>query len=376
MRTFARFAQLALPLLVTTLLLDGCTTVPPAEPGEWRARDGVERPFSANGRMSIKRGRSGYFANFDWRDLGHSQTFDVNTPLGNTIASVCLDEKGIVARNNKRQLFSAPTGESMIRAMTGLDLPLDNLNLWALGFYNREIPHRVLGDGRLLQGGWTIERDLAADGDGVPRRLNIGKRDVRLKILFDEFLPYDAGSPGSAKTEGGAELCQKRSEAVEVGFDVVAPFEGKPGEVPPKADPESGDAPLVPGDKGADSASRPSVPNAVIRFAPRDGSGTSRSFGGNIQVRDGGKLRRHSKRGVLPDRESRHPGVAISNRKKRDRFFSEDLRVDDSVGLSRGSAEGEAVDPALKPPRIITVPSREAPRRRHMYNPEVPAYEV
>lgn len=411
--TVARIA--ALPLILSLMaFLASCSTVPEEKSGAWRPMDEATKSFKTNGRISVKRGKEGYYANFDWASLKNSQTFNVNTPLGNTIAQVCKDGEGVIAKGSEKRIYAAHSGEDMIRAMTGLDIPLDNLDMWSLGGYNRRISHELTSDGSLIQNGWTISRDVVGDGTGNPRKLNIGKREIQIKIVFDDFKIVD-----ESKEDGDAIgiSCDLRKK-VKAGEPVVnilsAGYDGWQGETQLDGANE-GDAKGNGGQKGEKTDSMKmkikKEDGKTSKSGSKDGSEAkevnedasikssdinehqgeiprrfitnltgpwpteiSRSFRYNIEKRENylkGKKGRLRPR----DPESTNPVLKARNRKKTDDIIAKSVLVDESVGnweaneIKKGKAK-------RKHPRKVVVPVKETPKKSPYYNPNLPKIEA
>jgi outer membrane lipoprotein LolB len=79
-------------------MLAACASAPPVAPVDARA----EPAFSAQGRLSARRGADAVAVHYDWRHSIGADMFDVATPLGQTVARMRRDATGVrVERPNE-----------------------------------------------------------------------------------------------------------------------------------------------------------------------------------------------------------------------------------------------------------------------------------
>lgn len=167
----------------TVLLVAACAQTPKPQQGEWPQASDVG-DFTADGRLAVKVEGKGSYANFDWRYQNHVQTIDVNTPLGNTVGQLCQDGQGVLAVDNKGQVYQAQTAEELSGRLLGFELPVQYLHIWADGKRVAGQPYEMLPDGRLKQSGWTIRRTLSDHAD--TRILYLENERLSVRLVFDE----------------------------------------------------------------------------------------------------------------------------------------------------------------------------------------------
>lgn len=179
-------------LWLIMLLLAACTHMSsPVKQAAWQAPDdGMVAGFDSEGRLAVKEGDKGSYANFAWQDLGLVQSIHVNTPLGNTVGVLCRDAQGVIAQGSDGQTHHAASVEALSQQLLGFTLPMSHLNQWAQGRWAEGVPHHILPDGRLRQLGWLISRQTQADGN-TPRILVLENPQLNIRLVFDYFEPVD-----------------------------------------------------------------------------------------------------------------------------------------------------------------------------------------
>lgn len=168
-----------------SLILAACTSFQaPKSNTAWQAQREWQT-FAADGRMGVKVQDKGYSASFDWlREMG-VETFDVNTPLGNTVGQLCADKQGFIAVDSDRKRYEAQTAAELSQQLLGYELPIEHLSVWANGEWVANAPYRLNADGTLNQYGWTIARE--ANADGTPTVLQLHNKQLTLKLLFNHI---------------------------------------------------------------------------------------------------------------------------------------------------------------------------------------------
>lgn len=170
-------------VVLTSVLLAACQSMPAAK--DWQQRPESRASFDASGRLAVKQNDKGSYANFDWSSNGSVQQLDVNTPLGNTVGQLCQDVQGVVAVASDGSRFEAATASELSERLMGFAIPVEALDVWAHGHWHERSPHTVREDGRLLQDGWVIERQV--NEDGQPRLLLLESEQLSIRLLFSQY---------------------------------------------------------------------------------------------------------------------------------------------------------------------------------------------
>ena len=179
---------------IVLTLLAACQTTP-IKPSTWQAGSRDALNFNASGRLAVKQNDKGSYANFDWDSNGKMQQLSVNTPLGNTVGELCQDSSGVVATASNGETYQAATANELSERLMGFAIPVESLDLWAHGYYADNQPHTVDEQGRLLQAGWKIERQV--DAEGHPRLLVLDNQQLSIRLAFND---YQAGGSAADST--------------------------------------------------------------------------------------------------------------------------------------------------------------------------------
>lgn len=171
--------------LFTASLIAACSHTPEPQTTTLWLPENTPPNFRTTGKLSIKNGNQGFQAAFDWENAPAIKIIDINTPLGNTVGQLCQDNIGAVARNHKGQVFQAANANELAHRLTGQEIPLKYLDLWANGRYTTDEPHQTLPDGSLIQAGWTIARTV--NHHNAPRRLILQRQDLKITVVFQQF---------------------------------------------------------------------------------------------------------------------------------------------------------------------------------------------
>ncbi len=169
---------------IVLTLLAACQTTP-IKPSTWQAGSRDALNFNASGRLAVKQNDKGSYANFDWDSNGKMQQLSVNTPLGNTVGELGQDSSGVVATASNGETYQAATANELSERLMGFAIPVESLDLWAHGYYADNQPHTVDEQGRLLQAGWKIERQVG--GEGHPRILVLDNQQLSIRLAFNDY---------------------------------------------------------------------------------------------------------------------------------------------------------------------------------------------
>jgi outer membrane lipoprotein LolB len=175
--------------LVATLA--ACASAPSSvAPVDARA----EGAFTAQGRLSARRAADAVAVHYDWRHDAAADTFDIATPLGQTVARMRRDASGVhVERPNE-----APVGyrdwSQLTQAVIGAPIPVDGLAYWVQAVPDPRGASDIERDdaGRALvlrQQGWEIVYGYN-DASTRPSRLVMrypGSDPVEVRIVVDAF---------------------------------------------------------------------------------------------------------------------------------------------------------------------------------------------
>lgn len=123
-------------LLVTSLILPGCASIDSTTNVEWESHQ--QRLAMIDGYQAA--GKLGYIApqqrqslNFQWQDSAQETQLRMTTFLGQTVLNLSATPTLATVETYEGQTYSASTPEALIKQLTGLNIPVEQLNDWMLG---------------------------------------------------------------------------------------------------------------------------------------------------------------------------------------------------------------------------------------------------
>ena len=171
-----------------------CASLPqPASPPA--AIGAADAPFSIGGRISARRGDAGVAGAFTWvHDTSHD-AIDLATPLGQTLARLEGNARGVTVRLQDGRVETAPTWQELTEQAFGVVIPVEGLAAWIRGVPRAGARFSVERDagGRtavLSQDGWDIVYAYADDASKQPFRVSLsypGASPVEVRVVVDRW---------------------------------------------------------------------------------------------------------------------------------------------------------------------------------------------
>jgi outer membrane lipoprotein LolB len=182
-------------LLILALPLAACAPLPPATDVSRLALPAVQPAFSMAGRLSARHGSEAFAAGFRWRHAQEGDEIEFVSPLGQTVAMLQGDGRGVSLRAADGRVFTADNWETLTEQGLGWRLPVDGLAFWVQGAPRSGAPFNIEpgANGRaevLHQEGWTIVYlAYAADEAAVerPSRMTLSYPEIELRIAVDAW---------------------------------------------------------------------------------------------------------------------------------------------------------------------------------------------
>jgi outer membrane lipoprotein LolB len=158
----------------------------------------VEPSFTADGRMSARRGNDGVAVSFAWRHTPATDDFDVSTPLGQTVARMRRDASGVRVERPNEAIETYPDWRALTHAVLGVAIPVDGLVSWIQGVPDAGGAAGLERDAQgrasvLRQQGWEIVYSYAGEDPTRPSRLVMsypGSEAIEVRIVIDRFEPW------------------------------------------------------------------------------------------------------------------------------------------------------------------------------------------
>ena len=169
-----------------TCLLCSCGSIREVQNNStWQAQTVNTISFDASGRVGVKIQSSGYSAGFDWLRTQQMETFDINSPLGNTLVQICQDTQGAIARDINGKIHQAKNVEQLSLSTLGEVFPVQHLAVWANGQWLDGVPYQLEKDGSLMQLGWKITREV--DETQQLKSLTVRNDKLSMQMIFHQF---------------------------------------------------------------------------------------------------------------------------------------------------------------------------------------------
>jgi outer membrane lipoprotein LolB len=177
----ARAHRVALPrrqaLAAFAALIVGCASLPPPPGAEIPFTE--DAPFTIAGRISARRGDAGVAGHFTWVHDGERDSIDLATPLGQILARLTGDAKGVNVRLQDGRVEHATDWNELTERAFGVTIPVAGLAFWVRGVPRPAAQFTVERDGGgrvsvLRQDGWEVSYAYADAASPRPSRVDLG----------------------------------------------------------------------------------------------------------------------------------------------------------------------------------------------------------
>ncbi|MDO9226808.1 MAG: lipoprotein insertase outer membrane protein LolB [Pseudomonadota bacterium] len=153
--------------------------------------------FRLEGRVSVKTSEQSFAGGMTWRHAATRQELLLRTPLGQGVAELKGDGRGVELRDSEGRLHRAMDAEDLVRQSLGVTLPLKGLAWWVVGNARPGVPYQAEpdADGHLAvlhQDGWRIEfsRYAKAGSYLLPGKLVARHADdLEIRLVVDSWEP-------------------------------------------------------------------------------------------------------------------------------------------------------------------------------------------
>ena len=214
-----RTGRLILAACAQAILATGCASLQP--PAPLPAADAVTRPALARtyqeaidltGRLSLRYEQNGapqaLDGKFIWSQTAAGAHIDLQTPFGQTLATIEVTPQGATLVQNGQPPRSEPSVDALTASALGWPLPIAGLRTWLQGFATdaRGAPYvasaTAIGDDAFVNtaDGWLIHYtvwDGAGDASARarPRRIDLQRLtsqagNVVLRMVLDTWQPH------------------------------------------------------------------------------------------------------------------------------------------------------------------------------------------
>jgi outer membrane lipoprotein LolB len=183
-------------LLLLVSLVAGCARMPGFRPAAVPLDlPAAPRDFRLEGRVSVKTHEESFSGGMTWQHALDKQELLLRTPLGQGVAELRGDARGVELRDSEGRSHRAEDAEILVRQVMGVTLPLKGLAWWVVGHVRPDGPYQAEPnvDGRLAllkQDGWEIEfsRYTQVNGRFLPGKL-LARRgeDLEIRLVVDKW---------------------------------------------------------------------------------------------------------------------------------------------------------------------------------------------
>lgn len=134
--------------------------------------------FELDGRIVVRESQSRHYANISWRHDAQRDEILLTTPLGQGVAELSRDARGVRLVMADRKEYAAADWEGLSEQVFGVRLPLDDLPQWLSG---RAPP---------AASGWRVEYlEYQSDAaDALPMLIEARRGDIELRLKVSEWV--------------------------------------------------------------------------------------------------------------------------------------------------------------------------------------------
>lgn len=187
-------------IVLLAVLGSGCAG--PAERPTMPRVDWLERrdmlreieEFRMEGRLALNTGRRGYSGTVSWEQNDDIVDFRFRGPFGFGGFRIHGDPEQLRVKTTAGEEFLLRDPELEMTERFGWSLPVHSMRYWILGVSDPGLPATEVPDDEGLlesmeQAGWMVTFETYAETDGLllPRRLDMERGDVRIRVMSDRW---------------------------------------------------------------------------------------------------------------------------------------------------------------------------------------------
>lgn len=187
------------------LILFGCSSTPePIVDVEWQAHQQKLQQIQTYQVI----GKIGYISpeqretlNFQWQKSPNKSQLRLTNFLGQTVLSLSMDANGAKVETYDDQNFSASNGQILIYQLTGLDIPIDDLQDWVLGLPTKADNFKLNESNTLASldkasgrqnwhVGYTRYKEFSWQNGNIPLpdRMQLTQQQTSIKLVISKWI--------------------------------------------------------------------------------------------------------------------------------------------------------------------------------------------
>ena len=150
--------------------------------------------FRMEGRLALNTGRRGYSGTVSWEQNDDIVDFRFRGPFGFGGFRIHGDPEQLRVKTTAGDEFLLTDPEKEMNDRFGWSLPVHSMRSWILGVSDPGLPATEVPDEAGLlesveQAGWAVYYDSYGEAEGLvlPRRLDMERGDVRIRVMTDRW---------------------------------------------------------------------------------------------------------------------------------------------------------------------------------------------
>ncbi|HEY9099917.1 MAG TPA: lipoprotein insertase outer membrane protein LolB [Thiobacillus sp.] len=178
-------------MLAGVLALAGCASPPPIQPVDTRAA--LANNWRLEGRLGIRTDEQSLSGSIRWHHQPDMDDLLLISPLGQGVARIVRDRKGVTLEVPNQPVRQASDVESLTQTVLGYGLPVSGLTWWVQA---RPAPGRAFESTRdssmrfeqIRQDGWVINYlQYADDRPALPRKMTVTREGLEIRLVVDTW---------------------------------------------------------------------------------------------------------------------------------------------------------------------------------------------
>ncbi|CAM3658625.1 lipoprotein insertase outer membrane protein LolB [Vibrio aquimaris] len=130
-------SRLFITFILSGLFLSGCASIDPSTTNvEWQTQQqklASINKYKTNGKLGYISPEQRQSLNFQWKHSSSFKQLRLTTFLGQTALNLKITPEGSSIETYQDETFTSHDAQSLIYRLTGLNLPVEQLNSWFLG---------------------------------------------------------------------------------------------------------------------------------------------------------------------------------------------------------------------------------------------------
>ena len=188
-------------LIVSLLLLGGCTTLPSShtpQSSDWQQREAQLKQFSdwqLEGRIAIHTQDDSWSGSLQWQQLNQLYDIRFSGPFGQGAMSLTGDAKRVVLSTSEGDIIGRNGPEQLMLDQLGWRVPISHLQFWVVGRpHPTDVSEKVEFDEygrikRLQQSDWRVDyrRYRHYQNLELPGKIFIENHRLSVKLVIDNW---------------------------------------------------------------------------------------------------------------------------------------------------------------------------------------------